>query len=146
MQVCTSYFGSSIMSSFFILCRPFKPRETHCLHRGTPGVHRDFFFLFFIFILKIFRKIYTHFNPIWKIFNETTLNTSFFLKKKWVFRSFFQGIMSSFFLFFSLIFRKRPFFVKNEYCLVIQKRLLFPLFPADFLKKSGIKWRFSLYI
>ena len=112
---------------------------------STGGPQR-LFFLFFIFILKIFRKIYTHFNPIWKIFDETTLNTSFFLKKKWVFRSFFRYITSSFFLFFSLILRKRPFFVKNGSCLTIQKRYIFRLFPADFLKKSGIKWHFSLYI
>ena len=112
---------------------------------STGGPQR-LFFLFSIFILKIFRKIYTHFNPIWKIFDETTLNTSFFLKKKWVFRSFFRYIMSSFFLFFSLIFRKCIFFVKNLSYLPIQKRYIFRLFPADFLKKGGIKWYFSLYI
>ncbi len=112
---------------------------------STGGLQR-LFFLFFIFILKIFRKICPHFNPIWKIFDETTLNTSFFLKKKWVFRSFFRCITSSFFLFFSLILRKRPFFVKNGSCLTIQKRYIFRLFPADFQKKSGIEWHFSLYI
>ena len=111
---------------------------------STGGPQR-LFFLFLIFILKIFRKICLHFNPIWKIFDETTLNTSFFLKKKWVFRSFFRYITSSFFLFFSLIFRKCIFFVKNGSYLTIQKRSSFCLFPADFLKKGGVKRYFSLY-